>query len=190
MKKIVTTASTESPAHGPNWKTTLLRGFALTAAISLGATAAYLTVAPSARAAAAAPEDGGSFFQRMHGGAHSHEEMHAHFDKVLTEAGVSDAQKQQIQTILKQAMTAEHSDMQDYHASMGRMKSLLTADPIDDAAIATLRVEQDRLALSASRRLSETAVTVARVLAPAQRVRLGAEIDRMMASPGEPHHAM
>jgi Spy/CpxP family protein refolding chaperone len=116
--------------------------------------------------------------------------MHAHFDKVLTEAGASDAQKQKIQAIMKQAMDTEHADMQDYHASVGRLKTLLTANPIDDSAVATLRAEQDRLALAASRGLSDTAVAVARVLTPTQRVKLGAEIDRMMDSPMAHHHAM
>ena len=191
MKDTTATTSTRGSSRGPNWKATLLRSFALTAALAVGSTAVYLTVASSARAVSATSTDhSASFLQRMHGGAHSNQDLHAHFDKVLTEAGASDAQKQQIQTIIKQAMTAEHADMQDYHASVGHLKSLLAADPIDDAAIATLRTEQDRLVLSASRRLSDTAVTIARVLTPAQRVKLGAEIDRMMASHEEQHHAM
>ena len=91
---------------------------------------------------------------------------------------------------MKQAMDTEHADMQDYHASVGRLKTLLTANPIDDSAVATLRAEQDRLALAASRGLSDTAVAVARVLTPTQRVKLGAEIDQMMDSPMAHHHAM
>ena len=104
--------------------------------------------------------------------------------------GANDAQKQQIHALMKQAMTAEHADMENYHASFGHLKTLLAADPIDDTAIATLRTEQDRLALSASRRLSDTAVAVAHILTPAQRVKLGAEIDQMMDSHMAQHHAM
>jgi len=192
MKNTTTTALTATSSHGPNRKAWWLRSFALIAAIAMGTTVVYLTMVPSAHAVTATtpPDDSTSFFQQMHGGAHSHEEMHAHFDKVLTEAGASDAQKQKIQAIMKQAMTAEHTDMQDYHASMGRLKTLLAANPIDDAAVATLRADQDRLALAASRRLSDTTVTIARVLTPVQRVKLGAEIDRMMDSHMEHHHAM
>ena len=191
MKNTTTTALTPASSRSPHGKATLLRSFALVAALAVGSTAVYLTVPNLARAVGASTTDnGGSFFQHMHGGAQSPEELHAHFDKVLTEAGASDAQKQQIQTIIKQAMTTEHADMQDYHASVGHLKSLLVADPIDDAAIATLRTEQDRLVLSASGRLSDTAVTIARVLTPAQRVKLGAEIDQMMASHAEQHHTM
>ena len=187
MKNTTTPAS----SRAPHWKATLLRSFALTAALAVGSTAVYMTVASSARAVSATTtDDDGSFFQRMHGGAQSHEELHAHFDKVLTEAGVSDAQKQQIQTIMKQAMTAEHADMQNYHASFGQLKALLTADPIDETGVATLRSGQDRLALSASHRLADTAVAIARILTPAQRVKLGAEIDQMMDSHMAHHHAM
>jgi Spy/CpxP family protein refolding chaperone len=192
MKDTKTTALTVTSSRSPNWKAIALRSFALTAAIAVGTTAVYLTVVPSARAAAAAStaDGNGSFMQQMHGGAHSHEQMHAHFDKVLTEAGASDAQKQQIQTIMKQAMSAEHADMQEYHASVGRLKTLLAANPIDDAAVATLRVEQDRLALAASHGLTDTAVAVARVLTPTQRVKLSAEIDQMMDQHMAHHHAM
>ena len=67
----------------------LLRSFVLTAALAIGSTAVYLTVASSARAVGATTTDNGSsFFQHMHGGAQSPEELHAHFDKVLTEAQV------------------------------------------------------------------------------------------------------
>jgi Spy/CpxP family protein refolding chaperone len=192
MKNTTTTALTATSSRRPNWKAIALRSFALTAAIAVGTTAVYLSVMPSARATATNPTagDSGSFFQQMHAGAHSHEELDAHFDKVLTEAGASDAQKQQIQAIMKQAMNAEHTDMQDYHASVGRLKTLLTASPIDEPAVATLRAEQDRLALVASRGLSDTAVAVARVLTPTQRVKLGAEIDQMMDSHMAHHHAM
>ena len=191
MKNTTTTALTPASSHGPHWKATLLRSFALVAVLAVGSTAVYLTVPNLARAVdASTTYNGSSFFQHMHGGAQSPEELHAHFDKVLTEAGASDAQKQQIHALMKQAMTAEHADMQNYHASFGKLKALLAADPIDDAAIATLRTEQDRLALSASHRLSDTAVAVARILTPAQRVKLGAEIDQMMDSHMAQHHAM
>jgi Spy/CpxP family protein refolding chaperone len=192
MKSTKTMALSATSSRGPNWKAIALRSFALTTTIAVGTTAVYLTAVPSARATTtnSTTEASGSFFQQMHGGAHSHEEMHAHFDKVLTEAGASDAQKQQIQAIMKQAMDTEHADMQNYHASVGRLNTLLTANPIDDAAVATLRAEQDRLALAASRGLSDTAVAVARVLTPSQRVKLGEEIDQMMDSHMAHHHAM
>jgi Spy/CpxP family protein refolding chaperone len=189
MKDTKTTALTAIPSRSTNWKAIALRSFALTVAIVASTTAVYLTV-PSARAAVSTTDDNGSFIQQMHGGAHSHEQMHAHFDKVLTEAGANDAQKQQIQTIMKQAMSAEHADMQQYHASVGRLKTLLAANPIDDAAVATLRAEQDRLALAASHGLTDTAVAIARVLTPMQRVKLSAEIDQMMDQHMAHHHAM
>jgi Spy/CpxP family protein refolding chaperone len=123
----------------------------------------------------------------MHGG-HSPEEMHKHFDKVLTEAGASDAQKQQIHTIMKDAMDAEHTDMKSFHDSVHQLKTLLTAETIDEAAIAKLRDQQDQLMLATSHRLSDTMVAVAKILNPAQRAKLGAEIDKMMAEHEGHHH--
>jgi Spy/CpxP family protein refolding chaperone len=174
----------------PNRKDTLLRATVLTAAIAIGATTLLLSVSPTARAFAmhGGGSDGDSFIAQMHGGGHSHADMHAHFDKVMTEAGIDDARKQQIHGIMKDAMDAEHADMKSFHDSCSQLKTLLTAETIDDAAIAQVRAEQDRLALATSHRLSDTMVAVAKVLTPAQRAKLGAEIDKMMASHDMHHH--
>ncbi|HTA65664.1 MAG TPA: Spy/CpxP family protein refolding chaperone, partial [Xanthomonadaceae bacterium] len=147
----------------------------------------FMAVASSAQALATHSGGHDSFMAGMHGG-HSPDEMHAHFDKVLTEAGASNAQKQQIHTIMKDAMNAEHADMQSFHDSCSQLKTLLTAATIDETAVARVRSEQDQLMLGTSHRLSDTMLAVARVLTPAQRAKLGAEIDRMMAEHGGHHH--
>jgi len=190
MKSRTPKESTQTPSKRPNWKRRLIRASALTAAIVVGTTTMLLSLSPAARAFAmhSGGDEQGSFFERMHGGAHSQAQMHAHFDKVLTEAGASDAQKQQIHTIMKSAMTDEHADLQRFHATFDQLKTLLTASSIDDAAIANVRAEQDRLMLATSHRMSDTAVAVARVLTPQQREKLGAEIDKMMASHSAHHH--
>jgi len=182
--------STPAPSGRPNRARRLLRATALVAVFALGATTLLLGVSPSARALAmqSGNGQGASFFEQMHGGAHSHAGMQAHFDEVLTEAGVDGAHKREIHGIMKEAMTAQHADMKRFHDACSQLKTLLTADAIDDAAIAQVRAEQDRLALATSHRLSDTMVAVAKVLTPAQRAKLGAEIDRMMASPGAHHH--
>jgi Spy/CpxP family protein refolding chaperone len=183
------TDSTQAPSTGPSLKSRLIRAGALAAVIGLGTATVLFTFSPTARAFAVqtASDSHDSMFASMHGG-HSSEQMHAHFDKVLTDAGASDAQKQQIHTIMKDAMTAEHADMQRFHDSCGRLKDLLTADPIDDAAVQQVRADQDRLVLATSHRLSDTMVAVARVLNPRQRAKLGAEIDRMLAQHDMHHH--
>jgi Spy/CpxP family protein refolding chaperone len=176
-----TTSSNQS-----NSKHKLIRATVLTAAIAFGSATTFMAVTSSAQAFAMHAGGHDSMMMGMHGG-HSPEEMHKHFDKVLTEAGASEAQKQQIHTVMKDAMDAEHADMKSFHDSVRQMKTLLTAETIDEAAIAKLRDQQDQLLLATSHRLSDTMIAVAKVLNPAQREKLGAEIDRMMAE-HEGHH--
>jgi len=166
--------------------TVLLRGLALAAAVGVGGLATYAATAPSALAATVvAGIDGDSWMQHMHG--HSHADLHAHLQQVLAKAGASDAQRQQIDAIASDAMQAQHADFARYHASLARMKTLLAAPRIDDAAIETVRAEQDQLLLDSNRRLAETMLRAAKVLTPAQRQALGADIDRMIAN--RHHHA-
>jgi Spy/CpxP family protein refolding chaperone len=151
-----------------------------------GALAAYAVTAPAAFAESATAVAGGTWMAHMHG--HTPEQMHAHFDQVLTRAGVDESRRQQIQTVLREAMQAEHADMHRYHASFGQLKTLLATPRIDTSAVARLRAEQDALALGCSRRISDTALQVAEMLTPAQRQALAADIDRMLAD-GMGHHS-
>jgi len=149
-----------------------------------GALAAYAVTAPSAFAETATA--GGTWMAHMHG--HSPEQMHAHFDQVLTRAGVDESQRQQIQAVLRKAMQEEHADMHRYHAGVAQLKTLLAAPRIDNSAVSRLRAEQDAVALDCSRRISDTALQVAEMLTPAQRQALAADIDRMLAD-GMGHHS-
>jgi Spy/CpxP family protein refolding chaperone len=180
------TPSSAKQTRKPGWvRTGILAG-----AIAVGTATLVFAFVPGARAVAAAHVGGHgqeSMFASMHGG-HSPEQMHAHFEKVLTEAGASDEQKQRIHAIMKEAMDAEHADIRTFHDSCGRLKTLLTAETIDDTAVTAIRAEQDQLLLATSHRLSDTMVAVAKVLTPAQRAKLGAEIDRMMEEHHMPHH--
>ena len=183
MKRTTTTSDQPSLKHR------LIRATALTAAIAFGTATIFTAVTYSAQAFAMHAGGHDAIMMGMHGG-HSPEEMHKHFDKVLTEAGASDAQKQQIHAIMKDAMDAEHADMKSFHESCGQLKTLLTAETIDEAAVAKVRDQQDQLLLTTSHRLSGTMLAVAKVLNPAQRAKLGAEIDKMMAEHSEHHHHM
>lgn len=182
----VTNDDNAKPATARGWKRGLARALVLSGAVGLGMTGLYLFNAPSALAEAAATVAGDAGPMGM---AHTHEQMHRHFDAMLTKVGASDAQKAQITTIFTDAMTAQHADMEKYHATLGQLKTLLTADTIDDAAVSALRAQQDQLFLSTSQRVSDTVVQVAKVLTPAQRQMLGAEFDKMMSSAGG-HHMM
>lgn len=163
------------------------RAIALALAFCTGSLATWLATAPSALAATVvAGIDGPSWVAHLHGQGHAH--LHAHIEDVLATSGASDAQTQQIDAILDGAMQAEHSDLRRYHATLRSLEDLLAAPRIDDAAVERVRADQDALFVDTSRRLSETAVQVARVLTPAQRQSLRAELDRRMAA-GMGHHA-
>jgi len=161
-----------------NWKNGLLRTAVLGGAVGLGLAAMAAISAPRAPAAGDEP----MAMMQQH-----HEHMKQHFDQVLTEIGASDAQKQQIDGLFKDAMTAEHADMEQFHDNMGKLKTLLTAADIDEAAVTQLRGEQDQLLLSTSHRIGDTLLAAAKVLTPEQRQALSTHIDKMMASG---HHHM
>ena len=172
----------------PTAKGFFLRGLFMAAAMAGSATGVYVMAAPSALAAtqAGVPDDSPSWFARMHG--HSHAGMRAHFDGVLAQAGVTDPQKQAIDRIVHDAMLAEHADMARYHAAAGELKRLLVASRIDETAVERIRTEQDRVAVDASRTLTEAAIQVARLLTPAQRQAIGGDLDRMMTDATAHHH--
>jgi len=165
-----------------------LRGLFMAVAMAGSATGVYVMAAPSALAAtqAGVPEDNPSWFARMHG--HSHAGLRAHFDSVLAHANVTEPQKQAIDRIVHDAMLAEHADIARYHASAGELKQLLVASRIDETAVERIRTEQDRVAVDASRTLTEAAIQVARLLTPTQRQAIGGELDQMMADGAGHHH--
>lgn len=171
-----------SPSHHLR---TAGKALAVTLAFCLGGAATYAATAPSALAATVvAGIDGPGWMAHLHG--HSPAQLHAHFAEVLTQAGVDGARQQQVHAIMQGAMQAEHADMRRYHATWGALEQLLAAPQLDEGAIEKVRSQQDALFVDTSRRLSETAVQVARALTPAQRQALRAEIDRRIASG---HHA-
>jgi Spy/CpxP family protein refolding chaperone len=146
----------------------------------------FAVTTPVSAQNASAESGAPSWMERMHG--HSHAQMHDHFEQVLAQAGTSPAQRQQIDGLMKTAMAAEHADMHAYHERSRQLKTLLTARDVDQAALAAVRLDQDRLALAISRRLTDTAIAIAQVLTPDQRQQIGARIDRMMRD-GMGHHA-
>jgi Spy/CpxP family protein refolding chaperone len=156
-----------------------LAGLAL--AVAVGMSASWLVLSPSAFAndiASAAPP---AMALRMHLGGH-HEQMHAHARQVLEDAGATAEQQRRIKGLVDKAMLDQHADFEAYHASLRDLKTLLTAPAVDVRAVAAARAEQDELLLSTNRRLVDTATAIAQELTPAQRQKVGAEIDRMFAA--------
>jgi Spy/CpxP family protein refolding chaperone len=169
-----------------SWRQRLGKGAVLSAAIAVGVTAAQLLPSPSAFAAGVAS---------MHGGGAPSAEMrerhqammHDHMQRVLTDAGVNDAQRRKIEALVQQAMQDQHADMVRLHADMKLFKDLLVAPTIDTARVATVRAEQDQLALQTSRRLADTALAIAQQLTPQQRQALGKQVDAMFERHHGPH---
>jgi Spy/CpxP family protein refolding chaperone len=162
----------------------LLQALAVAAVFATGGFAMHI--------AQAATDDNGdapSMFHHHHCDG-SPEKMKAHLDKVLTDVGTTDTQKQQIETLVSNAITATHADMKQYHTNLQQLRTLLTADPIDDNAVAALRAQQEQLAQTMSDRATDTAVSVSKSLTPDQRAKLGAQIEQMMSAAHGPHHSM
>jgi periplasmic protein CpxP/Spy len=104
--------------------------------------------------------------------------MEEHLDRMLkhmyVEIDATDAQKQKIDPIVKQAA----KDLQPLRAQVREARregmKLLSADTIDRGAIERLRVQQIAAADGASKRFTQALTDVAEVLTPEQRKTLAA----------------
>jgi Spy/CpxP family protein refolding chaperone len=116
---------------------------------------------------------------RRHGGEAMSEE---HLDRMLkhmyVEIDATEAQKQKLDPIVKQAA----GDLRPLRAKVRdarrRGAELFSAETIDRGAIERLRVEQIGAADAASRRFTQALADVAEVLTPAQRKTLAARLGR------------
>lgn len=116
-----------------------------------------------------------------HGGRMSEHsaEMHLdHMQAMLTKIGASDAQKAQIQGILKPALEEMKSAHEAHSAAFKQFHEELTAPSIDRGRIEALRAAQFKSLDEASRRLVTAISDAAEVLSPEQRKALTEEIAR------------
>jgi protein CpxP len=101
-----------------------------------------------------------------------------HVQTMLGKIGASDAQKTQIEAILKPAlqdMAAEH----DVHfAALKQFHEAIAAPSIDRARLESLRAEQMKLLDDCSKRLVTAVTDAAEVLSPDQRAALAREIEK------------
>jgi Spy/CpxP family protein refolding chaperone len=115
----------------------------------------------------------------MHHGAMSEQNMEMHLDHMsamLTKIGASDAQKSQVEGILKSAFTELGNTQQSHHDALGKAHELLLAPNVDRAGIEALRAEQIRSFDAASKRMVTAFEDAADVLSPEQRTALAAEV--------------
>jgi protein CpxP len=105
-----------------------------------------------------------------------------HLDQMLkhmyVEIDATDAQKQKLDPIVKQAAKDLQPLRQKAQEARRRGMELFSADTIDRGAIERLRVEQIGAADAASRRFTQALADVAEVLTPAQRKTLAARLGR------------
>jgi len=105
-----------------------------------------------------------------------------HLDRMLkhlyVEIDATDAQKQQLEPIVKHAVKDLLPLRDKMRAARAQGIGLLTGDAVDRAAIEALRAEQLRTADEASRRFTQALADIAEVLTPGQRKTLASRIER------------
>jgi Spy/CpxP family protein refolding chaperone len=125
-------------------------------------------------AIAYAHQDGG-----MHHGPMTEQSMEMHLDHMsamLTKIGASDAQKSQVEGILKSAFTEMQATQRSHHDALGKAHDLLLAPSVDRSQIEAMRAEQIRSFDEASKRMVTAFEDAAEVLSPEQRAALAAEV--------------
>ena len=103
------------------------------------------------------------------------ERMLKHF---YAEIDATDAQKQKLDPIVRQAAKDLAPMRENLHAARREAVELLSQDRVDPAALEALRAKQIELADEASRRLTRALTDAAEVLTPEQRKELAAHFAR------------
>jgi len=120
-----------------------------------------------------------------HGGHAAHmaasgPEMSAHIDEVLqhiyTETAATPAQQAQIAPLVQTTATDLMQLHTQFHTEHAQMLALLTADPIDRAALETARAAQLSVVDQASKEIVQLLADTAGVLTPAQRKALAEKL--------------
>ncbi|HEU4353253.1 MAG TPA: Spy/CpxP family protein refolding chaperone [Burkholderiales bacterium] len=105
-----------------------------------------------------------------------------HVDRMLkhlyAEIDATDAQKQKLDPIVRQAAKDLAPMRENLHAARREAIELLSQDKVDPAALEALRAKQIGLADEASRRLTRAMTEAAEVLTPEQRKELAAHFAR------------
>jgi periplasmic protein CpxP/Spy len=126
---------------------------------------------------------GGTLAYAHSGGGHhgpmsgrSAEDHLEHMQAMLTKIGASDAQKSQIEGLLKPAFEEMKAAHEAHSAAFAQFHEAITAPSIDRARIEALRAGQLKSLDEASRRLVTAITDAAEVLSPDQRAALAEQI--------------
>jgi periplasmic protein CpxP/Spy len=101
-----------------------------------------------------------------------------HVQAMLTKVGATDAQKSQIEGILKPALEDMKATHEAHAGAFKQFHEVMTAPSIDRARLETLRAEQMKALDEASKRLVTALTDAAEVLSPDQREKLAQEIEK------------
>jgi len=99
-----------------------------------------------------------------------------HMQAMLTKIGASDAQKAQIEGLLKPAFEEMKAAHEAHSAAFEQFHEAITAPSIDRARIETLRTDQLKALDEASKRMVTAITDAAEVLSPDQRAALAEQI--------------
>ena len=109
----------------------------------------------------------------MEGGFEQHQE---HLQAMLTRIGASDAQKAQIEGLMKPAFDDMKSVHEAHASTFAQFHETLLAPSVDRARLEALRVEQMRALDEVSKRFVTALSDAAEVLSPDQRAALAREM--------------
>lgn len=150
----------------------LFLGLACGVALSLGATALAQTAGVAA--------------MHHHASSMTAQDMNSHVDDMLqhlyTAVNATDAQKAQLEPLLKQAVSDVHPILAKLGDTHAQILSLLSADTVDAAAIEAVRAAQVATVDQASKRIAQAVTDTANVLTPTQRKALATHIAQMQTS--------
>lgn len=139
-----------------------------------GLIAIAATLVALAGGALAFAHSGGGHHGPMGGNAQQHLE---HVQAMLTKVGASDAQKAQIEGILKPAFADLASAGEAHSAAFKQFHEAITAPSIDRARLESLRADQLKSLDEASKRLVTAISDAAEVLTPDQRAAIAKQIE-------------
>jgi Spy/CpxP family protein refolding chaperone len=109
---------------------------------------------------------------------HSTESHLEHMQAMLTKIGASDAQKSQIEGLLKPALAEMKAAHESHSDAFRQFHEAVTAPSIDRARLESLRAGQVKSLDEASKRMVTAISDAAEVLSPDQRAALAAQIHK------------
>jgi len=179
-----------NPQTSPTSKDTshLRRFLGVASTVLVVTVASHAALASAQTAPAPMPQGGAAMRGQMadHGpGMRSSHGM----ERMLTQAGVTPAQQEQLRALRKQAWEKTRPEMEQMRELMQQRMKLLAAPTIDRGALEAMRDKQMALANQLSRDRTQSQYEMAQILTPEQRAKLYAMMQQRMERMRH-HHGM